>query len=104
MGPSLLSNGPSDALPALVLAHGAEASKTSLFMEAIAEGLSSRGWLIHRFSFPYIRRTRETGRQCSPDRSQVLQQCFRELVDQVAGDGPFFIGGKSIGGRIPSML
>ena len=73
-------------------------------MEAIAEGLSSRGWLVHRFAFPYMRRTQETGRRCPPDRPQVLQQCFRELVEQVAGDRPVFIGGKSMGGRIASML
>ena len=104
MGPSLLSNGPSDAPAALVLGHGSGASETSPFMEAIAEGLSSRGWLVHRFAFPYMRRTQETGRRCPPDRPQVLLQCFRELVEQVAGDRPVFIGGKSMGGRIASML
>jgi len=33
-------------------------------MEVIAEGLSSRGWLVHRFAFPYMRRTQETGWRC----------------------------------------
>jgi len=104
MDPLLLSNGSSDAPAAMVLAHGAGASETSPFMEAIAEGLSSRGWLVHRFPFPYMRRTHEIGRRCPPDKPQVLQQCFRELVEQVADDRPVFIGGKSMGGRIASML
>ena len=73
-------------------------------MEAIAEGLADRGWRIHRFAFPYMRRSRETGRRCPPDRAPVLQQCFRDVVNQVAGNAPLFIGGKSMGGRMASLI
>ena len=101
---SLLSSGPSDAPASLVLAHGAGAPEDSPFMEAIAEGLADCGWRIHRFAFPYMRRSRETGRRCPPDRAPVLQQCFRDVVNQVAGDAPLFIGGKSMGGRMSSLI
>ena len=73
-------------------------------MEAIAEGLASKGWMVHRFAFPYMRRSQERGRRCPPDRAPVLLQCFREVVEDVASDRPVFMGGKSMGGRIASML
>ena len=74
MALSLLSSGPSDAPAAFLFAHGAGAPEDSPFMEAIAEGLADRGWRVHRFAFPYMRRSRETGRRCPPDRAPVLQQ------------------------------
>ena len=77
MDPLLLSNGSSDVPAAMVLVHGAGTSEISPFMEAIAEGMSSRGCLVYRFPFPYMRRTQETERRCPPDKPQVLQQCFR---------------------------
>ena len=104
MALSLLSSGPSDAPASLVFAHGAGAPEDSPFMEAIAEGLASHGWRIHRFAFPYMQRSRETGRRCPPDRAPVLQQCFRDVVDQLAADAPLFIGGKSMGGRMASLI
>ena len=104
MALSLLSTGPSEAQAALVFAHGAGASEQSPFMEAIAAGLASRRWLVHRFAFPYMRRSQERGTRCPPDRAPVLLQCFREVVEDVVSDRPVFIGGKSMGGRIASML
>ena len=73
-------------------------------MEAIAKGLANRGWRVHRFAFPYMRRSRETGRRCPPDRAPVLQQCFRDVVAQIEGGAPLFIGGKSMGGRMSSLI
>ena len=71
MALSLLSSGPSDAPAAFLFAHGAGAPEYSPFMEAIAEGLADRGWLVHRFAFPYMRRSRETGRRCPADWAPV---------------------------------
>ena len=104
MAQSLLSTGPSEAQAALVFAHGAGASEHSPFMEAVAGGLNSRGWLVHRFAFPYMRCAQEMGRRRPPDRAPVLLNCFREVVGEVSSDRPVFIGGKSMGGRIASML
>ena len=104
MALSLLSSGPSDAPAAFLFAHGAGAPEDSPFMEAIAEGLADRGWRVHRFAFPYMRRSRETGRRCPPDRAPVLQQCFRDVVAQIEGGAPLFIGGKSMGGRMASLI
>jgi predicted alpha/beta-hydrolase family hydrolase len=102
-----LIDGP-DAAPATVLlAHGAGAPMDSPFMAAIAGGLAAAGWRVVRFEFPYMARMRETGRRQGPDRMPVLQEAFRQQVrlDKTEQPGrPVFIGGKSMGGRVASLL
>ncbi|MGB7565386.1 MAG: alpha/beta family hydrolase [Prochlorococcaceae cyanobacterium] len=102
-----LIDGP-DAAPATVLlAHGAGAPMDSPFMAAIAGGLAQAGWRVVRFEFPYMARMRETGRRQGPDRMPVLQEVFRQQVrleKTEQPDRPLFIGGKSMGGRVASLL
>jgi predicted alpha/beta-hydrolase family hydrolase len=79
----------------------------SPFMAAIAGGLAEKGWRVVRFEFPYMARMRETGRRQGPDRMPVLQESFREQVRLERGEWPeraLFIGGKSMGGRVASLL
>ncbi len=99
-----LVDGPAAAQATLLLAHGAGAPMDSPFMEAMAQGLAGRGWRVVRFEFPYMARQRISGRKSAPDRLPVLQACFRALVEQERGHGPLLIGGKSMGGRIASLL
>ena len=73
-------------------------------MQTIADGLASRGWMIHRFAFPYMQRSRELGRRLPPDRAPVLLQCMRDVVRQLDSPIPLFLGGKSMGGRMASLL
>jgi predicted alpha/beta-hydrolase family hydrolase len=102
-----LIDGP-DAAPATVLlAHGAGAPMDSPFMAAIASGMAELGWRVVRFEFPYMARQRETGRRQGPDRMPVLQEAFRQQVQLETTeqpDRPVFIGGKSMGGRVASLL
>jgi predicted alpha/beta-hydrolase family hydrolase len=97
-----------DAAPATVLlAHGAGAPMDSPFMAAIAGGLAASGWRVVRFEFPYMARMRETGRRQGPDRMPILQETFRQQVQLEKAAGPertLFIGGKSMGGRVASLL
>ena len=97
-----------DAAPATVLlAHGAGAPMDSPFMAAIASGLAESGWRVVRFEFPYMARQRETGRRQGPDRMPVLQEAFLQQVQLETTeqpDRPVFIGGKSMGGRVASLL
>lgn len=76
----------------------------SPFMTAIATGLGDRGWRVVRFEFPYMARQRQTGRKAAPDRMPVLQDCFQQWVARESGDRPLLIGGKSMGGRVASLL
>lgn len=99
-----LFNGPDAAPLALVLAHGAGAPMDSPFMETIAGGLADDGIRVARFEFPYMRRRRETGSRGAPDSEPVLMQSWRDAIAQLGGGGHLVIGGKSLGGRIASMI
>ena len=101
---SLLIDGSAEAPATLVLAHGAGAPMDSPFMEAIATGLAQRGWRVLRFEFPYMARQRLTGRKAAPDTLAKLQDHFRGVVAEAAGETPLIIGGKSLGGRVASLL
>ena len=79
----------------------------SPFMAAIARGLAERGWRVVRFEFPYMAHTRLTGQRRAPDRLPKLLDAFREQVAleaQAVPERRMFIGGKSMGGRVASML
>lgn len=90
----------------LILAHGAGASADSGFMEHLSAALASEGVSTVRFEFPYMARRREDGRKRPPDRQPRLLEHFREVILQVYREqgGPVFIGGKSMGGRMASLL
>ena len=100
-------DGPDDAPATVLLAHGAGAPMDSPFMAAIDSGLAASGWRVVRFEFAYMARRRETGRRQGPDRMPVLQEAFRQQVRQEKAarpELPVFIGGKSMGGRVASLL
>ena len=102
----LLFDGPEDAATTIVLAHGAGAPMNTPFMNSIARGLSASGGVrVARFEFPYMRARRETGRRGgAPDREPVLRNSWKEVVERLGGGGKVVIGGKSMGGRIASMV
>ncbi|MDI9245715.1 alpha/beta fold hydrolase [Marinobacter sp. CHS3-4] len=90
----------------LILAHGAGAPADSYFMEYLADALAREGIATVRFEFPYMERRREDGKKRPPDRQPVLLAHFRELIRQVSDQqsGSVYIGGKSMGGRMASLL
>ena len=100
----MLFDGPDAARDVLVLAHGAGAAMDSDYMNRVAAGLGETGIRVVRFEFPYMRRRREDGRRRGPDRSPVLQAAWREAMDELGGPRGLVIGGKSMGGRIASLV
>ena len=104
-----LFDGPDDGPATLLLAHGAGAPIDSPFMVSIASGLGLKGWRVVRFECGYMARMRKTGRRQGPDRVPVLQEAFRQQVEletetEAWSDRPLFVGGKSMGGRVTSLL
>jgi uncharacterized protein len=102
-----LFDGPARSPRTLVLAHGAGAPMDSAFMDGIARGVASAGFRVARFEFPYMRARREEGRKRPPDRGSVLSESWREAIRVLSEEnGPhsLVIGGKSMGGRIASMV
>ncbi|MEY2748145.1 MAG: hypothetical protein RLZZ168_161 [Cyanobacteriota bacterium] len=104
----LVSEPSSPPAAVLLLAHGAGAPMDSPFMAAMAEGLAACGWRVVRFEFPYMAGRRQGGPRRAPDRMPKLEQAFCEQVQREsqrhAAGLPLFIGGKSMGGRVASLV
>jgi uncharacterized protein len=99
----LLRDGPADAALSFVLAHSAGAPMDTPFMVEAASALGAAGIQVVRFEFPYMHARRSGGRR-GPDRMPVLQDCYRAVVAQLGDPGRVAIGGRSMGGRVASML
>jgi uncharacterized protein len=105
MEPSdFLFDGPRDASITLVLAHGAGAPMNSTFMNVVARGVAGDGIRVARFEFPYMRERRPGGPRRAPDPGPVLKQSWLAAIAQLGGADRLVIGGKSLGGRIASMV
>ncbi|WP_259755857.1 alpha/beta family hydrolase [Pseudomonas sp. GCEP-101] len=107
-GPLSLLRNPArrELSPTLVLAHGAGAPMDSPFMDGIAARLAERGISVVRFEFPYMAMRREDGKRRPPNPQKQLLECWRQVYAQVRAEvpGTLAIGGKSMGGRMASLL
>ena len=104
-GTDLLFDGPEKAPLTVVLAHGAGAPMNTPFLNTVARGLAADGYRVARFEFPYMRARRDTGRKGgAPDREPILRNSWKDVVAQLNGGERLVIGGKSLGGRIASMV
>jgi uncharacterized protein len=99
----LLFEGPEDATDVIVLAHGAGAPMDSPYMNRMSRGLAESGMRVVRFQFPYMARRRGGGRRV-PDREPVLRRAWLDVIRRLGGGGQVVIGGKSMGGRIASLV
>jgi uncharacterized protein len=85
-----------------VIAHGAGNDKRNAFLDGVVAGLAGGALSSMRFNFPFT----EQGRR-SPDRAPVLIEAWRAALAEAAlqaGGLPLVAGGKSMGGRMASML
>ena len=99
----LLKTGPRST-PRLLLAHGAGAPMDSPFMNTIADTIAAAGIEVVRFEFEYMAKRREDGTRRGPDRAPKLIARFQEALSLVGPPAEVIIGGKSMGGRIASMI
>ena len=102
--PDILFNGPQDAALTLVLAHGAGALMDSPFMDAFSEGIAPSGFRVARFEFPYMAQRRKTGKKHPPDRAPALEATWFSVIAHLGSPAKTVIGGKSMGGRIASIV
>lgn len=86
----------------IILAHGAGAPMDTPFMTFFADGLAAKGIRVGRFEFPYMAARRATGKKRPPDKLDVLLDTWRAVIAEVGSN--VTIGGKSMGGRISSMV
>src|ERR1700675_4918447 len=101
---SLLVNGSRDARITLVLAHGAGAAMDSRFMNIVAEAIGGAEVRVVRFEFPYMAARRTSGKRGAPDREPVLLDSWRRVIAKLGDAATIVIGGKSMGGRIASLV
>lgn len=101
----LLTDGPEDAARTFVFAHGAGGPMDSAWMAKVARAIAARGIRVVRFEFPYMAARRSgTKRGGAPDRAPVLLQTWRDVAAELGGGEQLFIGGKSMGGRMATMI
>ncbi|MDF1763152.1 MAG: alpha/beta hydrolase [Oleibacter sp.] len=94
------SGNPDD--PLFIFAHGAGADSQSDFMSDMAQRIAAQGIYIVRFDFPYMLKRQQDGKKRPPDKGQMLElDWFNTIADL---DRNAVIGGKSMGGRIASMV
>jgi predicted alpha/beta-hydrolase family hydrolase len=97
-------DGDENAAHTIVLAHGAGAAMDSPFMNEVAGELAKAGLRVARFEFPYMAKRRIDGKKRGPDRAPVLIEFYGNVVRQLGHPEKLIIGGKSMGGRIASMV
>ncbi len=89
--------------PCFILAHGAGAGQQHPFIVQTSTALAARGINVLTFNFLYMHRGRG-----GPDRPPVLEATWRAAIRCAMqlgwGSTRLVIGGKSMGGRIASMV
>ncbi len=105
-GPWLWNNPAGEVRATLILAHGAGAPMDSPFMETMAQRIAAQGVAVVRFEFPYMAQRRVDGGRRPPNPQARLLEEWRAVYAAVRHQvaGPLAIGGKSMGGRMASLL
>ncbi|CDX27784.1 alpha/beta hydrolase [Mesorhizobium sp. LCM 4577] len=90
----------------ILLAHGAGASMDSPSMTATAKALAATGFQVARFEFHYMAARRYGHRKPPPRAETVNPEYIKAIADLRARGvtGKLIIGGKSMGGRVASMV
>lgn len=90
--------------PLFIFAHGAGAGMEHDLMQSVSAGLVAKQIRVARFNFPYMVKRAEDGKKRPPDRAPKLLEAYQEVITHFAQNKPIVIGGKSMGGRMASLL
>ena len=103
---TVLFDDATDSWCTLIFAHGAGAPMDSAFMQDMSERLQALGISVVRFEFPYMAQRRLDGARRPPNQAAVLLEAWRKVYAEVRAKvaGPLVLAGKSMGGRMASML
>lgn len=95
---------PEQARITILLAHGAGGAMDSAPMTAIANALTEIGFRVARFEFTYMASRRTSAARKPPPRAETLKPEYIAAIEALDRKGPLIIGGKSMGGRVASMI
>ncbi|MCA1369554.1 alpha/beta hydrolase [Bradyrhizobium sp. BRP14] len=104
MDGKFMFDGRDDAPVTILLAHGAGAPMDSASMTATAKALAAAGFRVARFEFAYMAARRTAEGRKPPPRAEMLNPEYRAAVAELGAKSPLVIGGKSMGGRVASMI
>jgi len=104
MPTDFLFDGPEDARVTILLAHGAGAPMDSASLTAAAKALAEAEFRVARFEFGYMAGRRQGVRKPPPKAETVIPEYVAAIDDLGPTDGPLLIGGKSMGGRVASLI
>jgi predicted alpha/beta-hydrolase family hydrolase len=100
-----LIDGSDQAKVTILLAHGAGSPMDSASMTASARALTASGLIrVARFEFDYMASRRTAAGRKPPPRAEKLKSEYLSAIDALDAKGPLIIGGKSMGGRVASMV
>ncbi len=104
----IVDTGSDNAQARIIIAHGAGAGLDTSFLETMAVLLAARELAVTRFEFAYMAARRTGGPKRPPPKAETLAPEYAEAIAAVTGRAPhgqkLFIGGKSMGGRVASMI
>lgn len=98
-----LFDGPTEAKVTVLLAHGAGAPMDSASMTSAAKALAAEGLRVARFEFGYMA-ARRTGERKPPPKAEAVMPEYVAAIEALGAKGKLIIGGKSMGGRVASMI
>lgn len=99
-----LVTGANKAATTILLAHGAGGPMDTKWMEDMAEALAEQGLRVIRFEFDYMASRRTTSKRRPPPPAERLNDEYKAVVSELGERGPLVIAGKSMGGRVASMI
>ena len=76
----------------------------SASMSAAAAALAVVGFRVARFEFAYMAARHTSEGRKPPPRAETLMPEYKSAVAEIGGPGSLIIGGKSMGGRVASMV
>jgi predicted alpha/beta-hydrolase family hydrolase len=76
----------------------------SASMTATAKALAGASLRVARFEFAYMAARRTSEGRKPPPRAETLTPEYKAVVAELGVRGPLIVGGKSMGGRVASMI
>ncbi|MGJ7456473.1 alpha/beta family hydrolase [Halomonas sp. MA07-2] len=90
----------------LLMAHGAGSGQDSTFLEHCRDALAERGVQTLAIEFAFLQQMRREARRRPPPRIDRLVEELMRWCDTLTHSSlpPLWLGGKSMGGRVASLL
>jgi predicted alpha/beta-hydrolase family hydrolase len=88
----------------VVFSHGSSIGMNHEFMQWFAAAMSSKNFTVYLFEFDYMQQIKMTGIKRPPPAVGKLELEYLAVLNELALPAPLIIGGKSLGGRVASLI